>query len=209
MKSANRARARRNAPQSQLPRAVLLFGGLGLIVVVMVIVVFVLGINSSNITPLVSTKDPGNFSEETLPELPRNHIARGQPHEPYNSNPPTSGPHNGDKMVPVEEGFYDELNKQVDEDVLHSMEHGYVIIWYDCTKAPNQDCDPLKEAIRQLMRSSNGGYHLIANPRDGQMETMIALTSWTKLRRLETFDADVIKDFIARNLNQSPEPGGP
>jgi uncharacterized protein DUF3105 len=208
MKSPNRARARR-AAQEQPRRSLLLFGGIGLIVVVMIIVVIASGVFGSSAAPLASAKDPGKYPEEQLPDQGRNHIDRGQPHEPYISNPPASGSHYGDKMVPVQEGFYDEANRQIDEDVVHSMEHGYVIIWYDCTKAPNQDCGPLKEAIKRLMKSINGGYHLIGNPRDGQMDTMIALTSWTKLRRLETFDADAIKDFISRNLNQSPEPGGP
>ena len=48
---------------------------------------------------------------------------------PYNSNPPTSGPH---FAVWAKPGAYDRLIS--DGYFIHSMEHGYVIIWYDCAK---------------------------------------------------------------------------
>lgn len=47
----------------------------------------------------------------------------------YNSNPPTSGPH---FAVWAKPGIYNRLIS--DGYFIHSMEHGYVIIWYDCTK---------------------------------------------------------------------------
>ena len=47
----------------------------------------------------------------------------------YTSNPPTSGPH---FPVWAKPGVYDRLIS--DGYFIHSMEHGYVIIWYDCTK---------------------------------------------------------------------------
>jgi len=47
----------------------------------------------------------------------------------YNSNPPTSGPH---FAVWAKPGTYDRLIS--DGYLIHSMEHGYVIIWYDCSK---------------------------------------------------------------------------
>jgi hypothetical protein len=47
----------------------------------------------------------------------------------YNSNPPTSGPH---FAVWAKPGVYDRFIS--DGYLIHSMEHGYVIIWYDCSK---------------------------------------------------------------------------
>ena len=47
----------------------------------------------------------------------------------YNSNPPTSGPHyaqwtkRGIYNEPIEDGY-----------LIHSLEHGYIVISYDCTK---------------------------------------------------------------------------
>jgi hypothetical protein len=46
----------------------------------------------------------------------------------YNSNPPTSGTH---FPVWAKKGFYDRLIS--DGYLIHSMEHGYIVIWYDCS----------------------------------------------------------------------------
>lgn len=46
----------------------------------------------------------------------------------YNSDPPTSGPH---FPIWAKRGIYDRLIS--DGYLIHSMEHGYVILWYDCT----------------------------------------------------------------------------
>jgi hypothetical protein len=45
----------------------------------------------------------------------------------YGSNPPSSGPH---FPIWAKPGVYDRLIS--DGYLIHSMEHGYVIIWYDC-----------------------------------------------------------------------------
>jgi len=50
----------------------------------------------------------------------------------YNSNPPTSGPH---FPVWAKPGVYDRFIS--DGYLIHSMEHGYIIIWYDCSKTPS------------------------------------------------------------------------
>ena len=47
----------------------------------------------------------------------------------YSSNPPTSGPH---FPVWAKSGVYDRLIS--DGYLIHSMEHGYVVIWYDCSR---------------------------------------------------------------------------
>ncbi len=47
----------------------------------------------------------------------------------YTSDPPTSGTH---FPVWAKPGVYDRLIS--DGYFIHSMEHGYVVIWYDCTK---------------------------------------------------------------------------
>lgn len=47
----------------------------------------------------------------------------------YSSNPPSSGPH---FPVWAKPGVYDRLISA--GYFIHSMEHGYVIIWYDCSK---------------------------------------------------------------------------
>ncbi len=47
----------------------------------------------------------------------------------YPTNPPSFGPHYPDWIT---KGFFDE--PRPDGNLVHSMEHGYVIFWYDCEK---------------------------------------------------------------------------
>ncbi|MDZ4284196.1 MAG: DUF3105 domain-containing protein, partial [Patescibacteria group bacterium] len=58
-------------------------------------------------------------------------------HDPYTSNPPTSGPHYPDA---IKAGVYDE--PVAEEYLVHNMEHGHVILWYHCpveTPAQGED----------------------------------------------------------------------
>jgi len=57
------------------------------------------------------------------------HIASGAAHPAYSSNPPTSGWH---YASPARAGFYEE--PIADETLIHNLEHGHVVISYDCTK---------------------------------------------------------------------------
>ena len=197
--------------QRERRRNMLVFGVIGLVIVGLIVAVVLINPPKSSGPTLAAGESSDDYSEEVFPIQEAIHIERNEIHEPYNSNPPTSGAHYADapNMMQVHEGFYDDSSRQIDEDIVHSMEHGYVVIWYDCTKIDKDKCDPLKSSLRELISSINGGYHLIANPRTGNMETVIALTSWGRLERLDAYDPVKIRQFIDRNLNQAPEPGGP
>lgn len=63
---------------------------------------------------------------QSLPELGRDHVPESTKVD-YNSNPPTSGSHSEQWEKP---GIYDKpLN---DHKLVHSLEHGYIIISYNC-----------------------------------------------------------------------------
>ncbi|MCL5284551.1 MAG: DUF3105 domain-containing protein [Nitrospirae bacterium] len=112
----------------------------------------------------------------------------------YNSNPPTSGPH--------EEVFADgyisktPLSKAIQA---HLLEHGNVLIQYHCT------CPSLVKKLEEISRSFDtynpqmamemGKAVLIApNPTIGKNK--IALTAWTRLEMLGHYDEGAIKAFI-------------
>lgn len=63
-----------------------------------------------------------------LADLGRKHVVVGEKVE-YNSNPPASGSHFADW---IRSGVYDQPKD--DGSLVHSLEHGYVIISYDCGK---------------------------------------------------------------------------
>ncbi len=145
---------------------------------------------------------------QSVPQLPRTHIQLGVPHEPYNSDPPTSGPHAG----PVEAGFYDAAPP--DENLVHNLEHGYVVIWYNCSALDEAGCEALKTQIKAVMDRARpvvvttNAKKLIAVPRP-TMDARLALTSWGRIDKLSSFDDMRVMEFVTRLRNQAPEPGAP
>src|SRR3990167_11355106 len=71
-----------------------------------------------------NVKQPG----EAVADLGRNHVPEGTVVE-YNSTPPTSGPHYEQWEKP---GVYDRMLP--DGRLIHSLEHGYIVISYNCDK---------------------------------------------------------------------------
>lgn len=123
----------------------------------------------------------------------------------YNSDPPTSGPHYAQE---AEAGFYDSnIYPYPAGYLVHNLEHGYVIFWYNCDLLDESACSELKIQIRSIM-DELGGVKLIAYPWNS-IDVPLVMTSWGRLQRLETFDAEKAKAFYRANLNRAPEPGAP
>src|SRR3989344_9692357 len=75
-------------------------------------------------------------------EMKSSHIALEDVHEPYNSNPPTSGPHTGNDVAGA--GIKDDVI--ADELVVHSLEHGAAVLWYREDLSQNE-VDRLKKVF--------------------------------------------------------------
>lgn len=137
------------------------------------------------------------------------HVPEDAPPGPYNSDPPTSGPHfQGD----FEAGFYDEadlasLPPHPEGYLVHNLEHGYVIFWYNCALLDEQGCSGLKEQIRATMETFDN-LKLIAFPWNS-LEEPVVMTSWGRMLSLESFDPGQARAFIERNRNRAPEPNAP
>jgi hypothetical protein len=126
----------------------------------------------------------------------RDHIQLGQSHPPYNSDPPTSGWHY-DQPVPA--GFYDE--PLADEKLVHNLEHGHVVISYDCSKLT--DCDSVKAELRGLVDRFQG-WKIVAVARDNA-DAPIALTAWGRIDKLNAYDENRIVAFINYWRDRGPE----
>ncbi|MEO8354748.1 MAG: DUF3105 domain-containing protein [Chloroflexota bacterium] len=120
----------------------------------------------------------------------------------YNSDPPTSGPHYPDE---AEVGFFDTNIYQYPAGYLvHNLEHGYIIYWYNCNQLSDSACTELKKQIKTIM-DELGGTKLIAYPWPS-LDVPVVATSWGRLQKFETFDAEQAKAFYRANLNRAPEP---
>lgn len=137
------------------------------------------------------------------------HVPEGEDPGPFNSDPPTSGPHYAQQY---DAGFYDEFTPEAQasypEGYLgHNLEHGYVIYWYNCDLLSADECDYLKDQIKASM-SDNGGTKLIAFPR-ASINVPLVMTTWGQMQRFEVFDEDLASRFVRVNRNQAPEPNAP
>lgn len=130
---------------------------------------------------------------EKIPDLGAAHVARGRSHPKYNSNPPTSGWHWGDGVAGA--GIKNKIIP--DELILHSMEHGAVVLWYK-EDLPQNEIDKLKK----IFRESSGKKIML--PRKN-LDVPVALTSWDYILKLKTIDEAKIKEFIETNNDRAPE----
>lgn len=122
------------------------------------------------------------------------HIARGQTHPPYNSTPPTSGWHYADAVAPP--GVH---TQPIPNEVqVHNLEHGEVMVQYDCPEA----CPETVTALEAIVRTYPKKVLLAPYPGIGRR---IALTSWGKLAYLDRVDEPFIRGFIAQNKDKAPE----
>lgn len=142
---------------------------------------------------------------EEIPIMTSTHIAVDSDPGEYNSNPPTSGPHYPDE---AQAGFYDTNSYQYPAGYLvHNLEHGYIIFWYNCSLLDETACTDLKSQIKSVMDGVNN-VKVIAYPWDS-LDVPVVLTSWGRLQKMETFNTAQARAFYKSNLNRSPEPGAP
>ncbi len=119
------------------------------------------------------------------------HIDVGASHDPYNSNPPTSGPH---YVQQANWGVYE--NQLPDEQLIHNLEHGGIWISY-------KDIDTQTKSELEIIGRQNPG-SVIVTPRANN-DSKIALASWGRLQKLDSFNREEILSFIRANINNSPE----
>jgi len=125
----------------------------------------------------------------------RRHFAQGETYENYNSNPPTSGPHTNVAGGP---GVYDEPLPK--ETAVHNMEHGHVVVWYNCEGGPQPleeaTCDMLREQLAAIVNEANHDEKKVLMTPYGEMDHRIALTAWQFLDTSDEFDDQRVHAFI-------------
>jgi len=118
-----------------------------------------------------------------VPNQGNNHLKNAtDPHAPYNSVPPTSGPHLGyiAKWGVSKTPIVNELQ-------VHNLEDGGVMIQYNC-----KNCDLL---IAQLEKFTVKYNKVIVAPYP-DMKTPIALTAWGRIDTMDQPDEARIERFI-------------
>lgn len=156
---------------------------------------------------LPSTGNPGR----AVPVMAdTSHYPEGGELPEHNSNPPSSGPHYASTY---QVGFYDEARAATlptlhEGYLVHNLEHGYVIFWYNCALLEDAAaCDTLKTQIQDVMDQADN-FKVIGFPWPS-IDYPVVMTSWGRVLEFESFDPETALAFILHNRNKAPEPNAP
>jgi hypothetical protein len=132
----------------------------------------------------------------------RTHIDQGTAGGPYSSTPAASGPH---WEQPVSWGVYPDPIPQ--EPVIHNLEHGGIVIWYQAAQLSAPQVAELAEFTRRW--NSTERYKVLMAPWAGtDFGAPMAMVAWTWLLYLDEIDTDLMDRFIDQHYGDAPEPGG-
>ena len=180
------------AAKHRRQQQLLIFGGAGFFVLLIALVVY---LNIRGSQPVAG--------ETVLPSQGNFHIEMGSPAPlAYNSTPPTSGPHYGSLAA---WNIYREPQRY--ELLIHNMEDGGVIVYYQCPDGCPETVAQLEAIVDPYLRA---GRHLVLVPNDPtwtignsqplhqDMGAKIAVTAWTRILKMDEVDEEAIRAFINR-----------
>ncbi len=128
----------------------------------------------------------------------------------YKSTPPVSGPHLATWVKP---GIYTDLQQK--GELIHSLEHGYVEVHYNCTpEAPTSDATPSAQMDTPDCKSLVGSLEGIATKeklwkllvvRNPAIAHPIVLAAWGRIEEMDAVDEKRIIAFIRYWRDHGPE----
>lgn len=145
------------------------------------------------------TANDVNLLGEKHADLGQKHIKDSEAHEAYNSNMPSSGPHN---EKPASWGI---SNEQIaDETLVHNMEHGGVVVAYS-PNLTNSELEKLKKVVASLPEEKKfNEVKVVLVSRQGN-EKPIQLGAWTYTYSMDGVDEAKIKQFYLDHVDKGPE----
>jgi hypothetical protein len=114
----------------------------------------------------------------------------------YRTDPPTSGPHYPTPTLP---GFYAEAQRP--GHLVHALEHGNIVIYYDPARVPATDLDGLRVLAGRYTDPFDG---VVVTPRTDAEHPVIA-TAWRVMLRLSRYDQRQLDSFLELFRGRGPE----
>lgn len=130
---------------------------------------------------------------ETTTDHGGGHLEPGQGHS-YGVAFPTSGIHD---RVPIDPGFYTKPQRATQ--LVHSVEHGHIVIYYD---APGAEARDTIESWTGLFGGNWDG--VVAVPSSG-LGKGVVLTAWRKILKLDVFEPAAAAAFVDTYRGRGPE----
>jgi hypothetical protein len=130
------------------------------------------------------------------------HIAVGSPGT-YAHDPPSSGQHwSQGGLAPTTAGFYSEPVRP--EQWLHNLEHGYVVVLYNCAEGCPETEAALRDLANSVPNSRFGNQKIVIAP-DPLIGSPIVALAWTRQLDLSGYDEARLLEFYKRWVDTGPE----
>lgn len=143
-----------------------------------------------------------------MPDEGQLHVAQGTM-PTYESRPATSGDHwnVGGGVAPMNWGVYQ--NPVPEPAVVHNLEHGGIVIWYQPAEISEEDLATLTDYVREQITTAR--FKVILSPWNGEdFGHPIAATAWHWRLFQDAADVDQLDAFLDDHYGDAPEPfGGP
>ena len=144
---------------------------------------------------------------QAIDEMPHTHI---QPPATvtYNHNPPTSGCHYnlGYGNAPIQTGAYDQAIAP--EYWVHNLEHGYIVILYNCPSGCSTQFQQLRTWYKSLPNETGFPYPKVIILPDTSMDVPFAAVSWDWYDPIPVFSITEVQKFYANHHGQGAEASG-
>jgi hypothetical protein len=122
----------------------------------------------------------------------------------YKQNPPVFGPHN---PIPAHDGDYAGQSPPSTEQLVHPLEHGRVIIWYQPSLSSRDVAQLETLFVEPIVGGAPQGYKQILVERPG-MPFQVAATAWGQQLGCPKFNPkvfDAIRTFRRAYVDHGPE----
>jgi hypothetical protein len=152
----------------------------------------------------VADGGPDPFGDRCVPHEGDTHVPEGTTVS-YRTNPPASGPHySAAGVAPIAGGFYPTAVRP--EVWVHNLEHGYVVILFDCPGACDQGLlDQLQALSDSLPVSRRFGTRKNVITRYAGLPVPFMCVGWDVQRDFNTLDTNGIRAFYDRRVDAGPE----
>lgn len=175
------------------PRLLLIGGVLVIGLVILVVVLLFGGGGGQRVGQRMADEGAGHVAQGTVPA--------------YVSRPATSGQHwnVGGGVAPMNWGVY--TSPVPEPAVVHNLEHGGIVIWYQPLDASQEDVAALTQYVESQVRSAK--FKVLLSPWAGEdFGHPIAVTAWNWMLYQDAADVDAIRAFLDDHYGDSPEPAG-
>lgn len=147
---------------------------------------------------------PDPFGDRCVPNEGDTHVPTGT-RVLYRTNPPASGGHyNAPGLSPAVPGVYD--TDAVQPEVwVHNLEHGHVVILFDCDGSCSSDfLKQLEDVLAAAPPSKFGNKKLVITRYVG-LPVRVMAVAWDYQRDFDSVDQAGLLAFYARHVDEGPE----